>query len=102
MAVQASQQRLQHYSEEEDEQLEAAASPRASTKRLAAAAAVAAAGPGPLVKERSDGKPERQAAKRFKTSVQLHGAYPHRVTHLRAFFSAHVNCVGYLRVQEYA
>jgi hypothetical protein len=51
------QQRIQQYNSVED------ASPRA--KRPA---------PVPIVKQRSDGKPERQAAKRFKTSLQLHGA----------------------------
>ena len=30
----------------------------------------------PLIKQRSDGKPERSTAKKFKTSMQIHGGRP--------------------------
>lgn len=56
--MQMQQRRVQQYSSEED------ASPRA-----------AAPVPSPVIRQRSDGKPERQAAKRFKSAVQLHGEH---------------------------
>ncbi len=62
MQIQMQQRRVQQYSSEED-------SPRAA----AAARRAAAPSPPPVIRQRSDGKPERQAAKRFKSAVQLHG-----------------------------
>lgn len=63
LQMQMQQRRVQQYSSEED------ASPRA-----AVAATRKPAAPSPVIRQRSDGKPERQAAKRFKSAVQLHGA----------------------------
>ena len=31
----------------------------------------------PVIKQRSDGKPERSTAKKFKTTMQIHGAHPY-------------------------
>lgn len=59
------QRRVQQYSSEED-----------ASQRAPAAARKPAAAPLPVVRQRSDGKPERQAAKRFKSAVQLHGRGP--------------------------
>ncbi|CAL8463497.1 g3031 [Coccomyxa elongata] len=64
LQMQMQQRRVQQYSSEED------ASPRAAA---AATRKPAAPTPSPVIRQRSDGKPERQAAKRFKSAVQLHG-----------------------------
>jgi hypothetical protein len=39
-----------------------------------------------VIKQRSDGKPERSTAKKFKSSMQIHGKPHPRVLHLLASF----------------
>jgi len=63
MQLQMQQQRIHQYSSEED------ASPRAPPARKPLPPPL----PSPVIRQRSDGKPERQAAKRFKSAVQMHG-----------------------------
>lgn len=63
MQLQMQQQRIHQYSSEVD------ASPRAPPARKPLPPPL----PSPVIRQRSDGKPERQAAKRFKSAVQMHG-----------------------------